>query len=65
MWRQWNIFQRQQYGRERQSLLLELSNGVEEPSLSELLRKSSGDVVFNYVFSFLREMRIMGMIIFF
>jgi hypothetical protein len=38
------------------------SNGVEEPRLSEMLRKSSGDVVFNYAIHFLRKTRIMGRI---
>ena len=57
------IFQWQQYGRERERMLLYLRcNGVEEPMLSELLGKSSGDVVFNYVFCFLREAIILGRI---
>ena len=55
------IFQCKQYGREREKLLLELSNGVEELILSELLGKSSGDVQYLCI-CFLWEMRILGRI---
>jgi hypothetical protein len=39
-----------------------INKQIKEPILSELLGKSSAAVVFNDVFRFLREMRIMGRI---
>jgi hypothetical protein len=64
-WRKWNnaLFPCQKYVRERERLLLDLrSNGFEETELSELLGKSSGDVVFNRVFCFFRDTRLLGRI---
>ena len=53
-------FSARNMGGKRSDLLDLRRNEVEEPKLNELLEKSSGGVVFNYIFCFLRETRILG-----